>query len=115
MVNDDEWLTMNQAAEISKYHPERIRELIREGKINLHMFGSLWAVHKGSLLLNRGVPSIVVSRRFGHANPSTTLNVYTHLYMESQDEPARIMDEILTLELVTLPQPLGVDNTVSYR
>jgi len=49
-----------------------------------------------SIMLNRGVPVIVVSRRLGHAKPSTTVDIYAHLYMESQDEPARIMDEILT-------------------
>ena len=57
-----------------------------------------------SIQLNRGVPFLVVSKRLGHAKPSTTLNVYSHLYMESQDEPARIMDEILTPVLVTLPK-----------
>ena len=60
-----------------------------------------------SIMLNRGVPVIVVSRRLGHAKPSTTLGIYAHLYMESQDEPARIMDKILTPVLVTLPKPQG--------
>jgi hypothetical protein len=32
------------------------------------------------------------------------MDIYAHLYMESQDEPARIMDEILTPVLVTLPK-----------
>jgi len=68
-----------------------------------------------SIMLNRGVPAIVVSKRLGHANPSTTLNIYAHLYMESQDEPARIMDEILTPVLVTLPKLQGVENHVSDR
>jgi integrase len=55
-----------------------------------------------SIMLSRGVPIIVVSRRLGHANPSTILNVYAHLYIESQDETARIIDEILTPAPVTL-------------
>ena len=50
MANGEEWLTVTQAAEISGYHPERIRELIRERKINAHKFGTVWAVHKTSLL-----------------------------------------------------------------
>jgi excisionase family DNA binding protein len=50
MANGEEWLTLTQAAEISDYHPECIRELIREGKISAHKFGTVWAVHKGSLL-----------------------------------------------------------------
>ncbi len=68
-----------------------------------------------SIMLNRGVPALVVSKRLGHANPSTTLNIYAHLYTESQDEPARIMDEILTPVLVTLPKTQGVENPVSDR
>lgn len=50
MANREEWLTVTQATEISGYHPERIRELIREGKINAHKFGSVWAVYRSSLL-----------------------------------------------------------------
>lgn len=57
-----------------------------------------------SIQLNRGVPILVVSKRLGHAKASTTMDIYAHLYMESQDEPARIMDEILTPVLVTLPK-----------
>jgi integrase len=35
-----------------------------------------------SLMLNYGVPVIVVSKRLGHALPSTTLDVYGNLYHE---------------------------------
>ena len=66
-------------------------------------------------MLNRGVPALVVSKRLGHANPSTTLNIYAHLYVESQDEPARIMDEILTPVLVSLPKPQEVENRTQDR
>ena len=64
-----------------------------------------------SIQLNRGVPILVVSKRLGHANPSTTLNVYSHLYMESQDEADRVMDEILSPVLVTLPEARKVEKT----
>lgn len=46
---------------------------------------------------------IVVSKRLGHAIPSTTLNTYARINMESHDEPARIMDEILTPVLSLYP------------
>jgi integrase len=32
-----------------------------------------------SLMLNRNIPAIVVSKRLGHAKPSTTLDIYGHL------------------------------------
>jgi excisionase family DNA binding protein len=49
-MTNEEWLTTSDAAQLSGYHVERIRELIREGKITARKFGPVWAVHKGSLL-----------------------------------------------------------------
>lgn len=46
----DEWITSTKAAELSGYHPERIRELIRDGKIEARKFGTLWQVSQSSLL-----------------------------------------------------------------
>lgn len=50
MPNGGEWLTVKDAAKLVEYHPERVRELIREGKIEAHKFGSVWAVKRKSLL-----------------------------------------------------------------
>ncbi len=47
-----------------------------------------------SLMLNHGVPLIVVSRRLGHAQPSITLNVYGHMIPSMQEAAAEIMDRI---------------------
>ena len=49
-----------------------------------------------SLMLNNGVPPIVVSKILGHAKPSTTLDVYGHLYTEMQTEAAMVMDKLVT-------------------
>jgi len=49
-----------------------------------------------SLMLNNGIPLIVVSRRLGHAQPSITLDVYGHLIPGKQQEAASLMDELLT-------------------
>ena len=49
-----------------------------------------------SLMLNNGIPAIVVSRRLGHSKPSTTMDIYGHLYHEMQEEAARVMDELVT-------------------
>jgi integrase len=56
-----------------------------------------------SIMLNHGVPVIVVSKILGHANPSITLNVYGHLYHESQEGAAKLMDELITPIRVELP------------
>jgi excisionase family DNA binding protein len=45
----EKWITAKEAAELSGYHPERIRELIREGKIIARKFGSVWAIQRKSM------------------------------------------------------------------
>jgi integrase len=47
-------------------------------------------------MLNHGVPVIVASKRLGHSKPSTTMDIYGHLYQEMQDEVARKMDELVS-------------------
>lgn len=49
-----------------------------------------------SLMLNNGIPLMIVSRRLGHAQPSITLDVYGHLIPGKQQEAASLMDELLT-------------------
>ena len=49
-----------------------------------------------SLMLNHGIPPIVVSRRLGHARASITLDVYGHLLPSMQNEAAEIIDELIT-------------------
>lgn len=46
----EEWITVTEAAEISGYHPEHIRRLIREGMIHARKFGPLWQVSYPSLM-----------------------------------------------------------------
>jgi excisionase family DNA binding protein len=48
-MNND-WLTVSQAGKLSGYHPEHIRRLIREGKINAQKFSIVWQVDKESLM-----------------------------------------------------------------
>jgi len=49
-----------------------------------------------SLMLNNGIPVIVVSKMLGHSKTSTTLDIYGHLIPTMQDEAARLMDELVT-------------------
>ena len=46
----DEWLTVNDAAKLSGYHPEHIRRLVRQGAITAKKFSIVWMVSKDSLL-----------------------------------------------------------------
>lgn len=49
-----------------------------------------------SLMLNNGVPPIVISRILGHAKPSITMDIYGHLLSSMQTQAAIIMDELVT-------------------
>jgi integrase len=49
-----------------------------------------------SLMLNNGVPLLVVSKRLGHAQPSITLDVYGHQIPTGQQEAANLMDRLLS-------------------
>jgi len=46
----EDWITSSEAAQLSGYHPEYIRELVRTGKIEGRKFGIVWQVSKQSLL-----------------------------------------------------------------
>ena len=50
MMMNDEWLSVNEAAELSGYHPEYIRRLIRDGDIVARKFSIVWQVKRISLL-----------------------------------------------------------------
>ncbi len=48
--NGNEWLTVNEAAKLSGYHPEHIRRLVRQGAITAKKFSIVWMVNRKSLL-----------------------------------------------------------------
>ncbi|PKO03878.1 MAG: hypothetical protein CVU43_00750 [Chloroflexi bacterium HGW-Chloroflexi-5] len=56
-----------------------------------------------SLLLNSGVPVIVVSNMLGHSKPSVTLDIYAHVFHDSQREAAIVMDRLVTPIRVEIP------------
>lgn len=49
MSKNDVWLSVSEAAEISGYHPEYIRRLIRDGEIQARKFSIVWQVRRESL------------------------------------------------------------------
>jgi Helix-turn-helix domain len=50
-LNDDEWITVSEAAQISGYNEDHLRELIREKKvIEGQKFSIVWKVSRKSLL-----------------------------------------------------------------
>lgn len=49
-----------------------------------------------SIMLNRGIPILSVSRMLGHSKPSVTLDIYGHLMVGMLDSVADLMDDLVT-------------------
>ena len=49
-MNGDDWITTQEAAELSGYHADHLRRLIRAGEIRAKKLSFLWLVHRQSLL-----------------------------------------------------------------
>ena len=63
----------------------RQMETFDMSSVTLH---SLRHTH-ASMLISSGIDILTVSRRLGHASPTVTLNVYSHLVHGSDDKAAR--------------------------
>ena len=45
----EDWITTAEAAEISGYHPEYVRRLVRNNQIRARKFGVVWQVDRRAL------------------------------------------------------------------
>jgi intergrase/recombinase len=48
-----------------------------------------------TLMLNNGIPAIVVCQILGHSKTSVSTDLYGHFIVEMQDDAAILMDEIV--------------------
>ena len=48
-MSNEDWITTNEAAEISGYHQDYVRKLLQSGKIDGKKFGVVWQVRRESL------------------------------------------------------------------
>lgn len=48
--------------------------------------------HYASMLIDGGESVVVVARRLGHANPSMTLDVYSHLFQDTAERTRSVVD-----------------------
>lgn len=73
-----------------RLHNKIFAELAGVKQIRLHDFRHSHA----SLLINEGINVQEVARRLGHADISTTLKTYAHLYPSEKDRATRVLDKI---------------------
>lgn len=50
MAPKEQWITVNEAVKLSGYHPDTLRELIRDGKIVGKKVSIVWLVDRDSLM-----------------------------------------------------------------
>ncbi len=46
---DLQWISVKEAVQLSGYHPDHVRELIREGSIDARKVVTVWQVNRTSL------------------------------------------------------------------
>ena len=49
-----------------------------------------------SQLISQGLDVLTISRRLGHSSPAITLAVYGHLFANSDDRAAKVLDAAFT-------------------
>ena len=49
-MGESDWITTNEAAELTGYHINHIRRVIRQGSVKARKFGPIWQVSRSSLL-----------------------------------------------------------------
>ena len=45
----EEWITTAEAADLSGYHPNHIRRLLKQGSVDGRKWGQAWQVNRASL------------------------------------------------------------------
>lgn len=74
----------------------KFHNLLRKHDLPLIRFHDLRHSH-ASLLLKEKVPAKVISERLGHSNVNITLNLYSHVYKETNMEVANTFDKFLKI------------------
>jgi hypothetical protein len=47
----DDWITIRAAVDLSSYHPDHVRRLIKTGEVKGRKFATVWQVSRASLLV----------------------------------------------------------------
>lgn len=71
-------------------HKDKYCKLAKVKRITLHEFRHSHV----SLLINKGVPITDISERLGHADPSITLSIYSHMLRKQNDPILDVLNEL---------------------
>lgn len=65
MSDEPQWITTEEAVEMSGYHVNYLRQLIKDGKVNGRKFGPVWQVDSLSLMAYIDTGAKTNDRRYG--------------------------------------------------
>ena len=69
----------------------------KRGIINVQLAGLIAGLgHKDTFMIAEGTDVCTVSRRLGHANTATTLNIYAHALQSKDTEAANTIERTLS-------------------
>lgn len=86
-------------------HPDALSKWFRDftqrngfPEVHVHSLRHTYA----SLMIAEGTPLVVVSRRLGHAQVSTTANIYAHVIASADEKAAQISEKFA--DVLTTPK-----------
>ena len=105
----DRWLDKDRRVfttdEGAPIHPDALSKWFREFTkkngfpgVHVHSLRHTYA----SLMIADGTPLVVVSRRLGHAQVSTTANIYAHVIQSADEKAAQVSEKFA--DLITAPK-----------
>lgn len=79
----------------ARYLLTQFKRILEDANLPIMRFHDLRHT-AASLMLNEGVPVLIVAKRLGHSKPSITLDIYGHIVPSMQTKAAELMDEVIT-------------------
>ena len=65
-------------------------------RLGFHVHPHLFRHTQASILIANGVPITAVSKRLGHSQTSTTMNVYAHALKNADEENVKVLETVLS-------------------
>lgn len=78
-------------------HPETLSDYFGKlsKKSGVHVYAHLLRHTQASILIAKGMPINSVSKRLGHSQVSTTMNIYAHALKNADEDNVKVLEQVL--------------------
>ena len=78
-------------------HPETLSDYFGKlsKKSGIHVYAHLLRHTQASILIAKGMPINSVSKRLGHSQTSTTMNIYAHALKNADEDNVKVLESVL--------------------